>query len=77
MNHKQSLYQGVYMGHRMLICCQVHDLSIGCVDTAPLVEFSFCHLRNDSINLRKEGFWTVQRCRCQTTQLLLYQDHVR
>lgn len=30
--HKRSIYDGSYKGHHMLICRQVDDLAIGCID---------------------------------------------
>ena len=40
-----SIYQGVYNGHRMLICQQVDSLAIGCMDTDAICDLvtTICH----------------------------------
>ena len=53
--HERSLYQGVYKGHRMLICRQVDDLAIGCVDPAAIRDLVRTICREDGIDLRDEG----------------------
>ena len=55
MTHKRSLYQGVYKGNRMLICRQVDDLAIGCVDTDAIKDLVRAICAEDNINLRDEG----------------------
>ncbi len=53
--HEHSLYQGVYKGHRMLICCQVDDLAIGCVNTNAVKDLVRVICAEDGIDLRDEG----------------------
>ncbi len=53
--HERSLYQGVYKGHRMLICRQVNDLAIGCVDSDAIRDLVRVICSEDGINLRDEG----------------------
>jgi hypothetical protein len=53
--HERSLYQGVYKGHRMLICRQVDDLAIGCVDINAIQDLVRVICAEDSIDLRDEG----------------------
>ena len=53
--HERSLYQGTYKGHRMLICRQVDDMAIGCVDADAIRDLvrTICH--EDGIDLRDKG----------------------
>ena len=53
--HERSLYQGIYKGHRMLICRQVDDLAIGCVDTDAVKDLVRVICAEDGIDLRDEG----------------------
>ena len=53
--HERSLYQGVYKGHRMLICRQVDDLAIGCTDTDAIKDLVRVICADDGIDLRDEG----------------------
>ena len=53
--HERSLYQGTYKGHRMLICRQVDDLAIGCVDINAIKELVRVICVEDGIDLRDEG----------------------
>jgi Reverse transcriptase (RNA-dependent DNA polymerase) len=53
--HERSLYQGVYNGHRMLICRQVDDLAIGCADTDAVKDLVRVICADDGIDLRDEG----------------------
>ena len=53
--HERSLYQGVYKGHRMLICRQVDDLAIGCVDSDAIRDLVHVICSEDGIDLRDEG----------------------
>ena len=53
--HERSLYQGVYAGHRMLICRQVDDLAIGCADTDAIRDLVRVICNEDGIDLRDEG----------------------
>jgi hypothetical protein len=53
--HERSLYQGVYKGHRMLICRQVDDLAIGCIDINAIKDLVRAICANDGIDLRDEG----------------------
>jgi Reverse transcriptase (RNA-dependent DNA polymerase)/GAG-pre-integrase domain len=53
--HERSLYQGVYKGHRMLICRQVDDLAIGCADPAAVRDLVRTICDEDGIDLRDEG----------------------
>jgi hypothetical protein len=53
--HEQCLYQGIYKGHRMLICRQVDDLAIGCVDTDAVKNLVRVICAEDGIDLRDEG----------------------
>ncbi len=53
--HERNLYQGIFKGHRMLICRQVNDLAIGCVDTDAVQDFVRTICAEDGIDLRDEG----------------------
>jgi hypothetical protein len=53
--HERSLYQGVFKGHRMLICHLVDDLAIGCVDTDAVKDVVCTICAEDGIDLRGEG----------------------
>ncbi|KAI2490688.1 Reverse transcriptase (RNA-dependent DNA polymerase) [Fragilaria crotonensis] len=53
--HERSLYQGIYNGHRMLICRQVDDLAIGCVDVNAVKDLVRVICSEDGIDLRDEG----------------------
>ncbi|KAI2510494.1 hypothetical protein MHU86_3914 [Fragilaria crotonensis] len=53
--HERSLYQGVYKGHRMLICRQVDDLAIGCVNPDAIRDLVRIICSEDGIDLRDEG----------------------
>jgi hypothetical protein len=53
--HERSLYQGTYKGHRMLICRQVDDLAIGCVDINAIKDLVRVICVEDGIDLRDEG----------------------
>ena len=53
--HERSLYQGIYNGHRMLICRQVDDLAIGCADTNAVKDLVRVICAEDGIDLRDEG----------------------
>ena len=53
--HERSLYQGTFNGHRMLICRQVDDLAIGCVDIAAVKALVSAICADDGIDLRDEG----------------------
>ena len=53
--HERSLYQGTFNGHRMLICRQVDDLAIGCVDIAAVQALVSAICTDDGIDLRDEG----------------------
>ena len=50
--HEQSLYQGNFKGHRMLICRQVDDLAIGCSDPNAVHDLVRTICQEDGINLR-------------------------
>ncbi|KAI2505530.1 hypothetical protein MHU86_8866 [Fragilaria crotonensis] len=53
--HERSIYHGVYKGHRMLICRQVDDLAIGCIDPDATRDLVNTICREDGIDLRDEG----------------------
>ena len=53
--HERSIYQGIYKGHRMLICRQVDDLAIGCADPDAIRDLVATICREDKIDLRDEG----------------------
>jgi hypothetical protein len=53
--HERSLYQGVYKGHRMLICRQVDDLAIGSLDMNAVKDLVHVICAEDGIDLRDEG----------------------
>ncbi|KAI2490987.1 hypothetical protein MHU86_23589 [Fragilaria crotonensis] len=49
------LYQGTYKGHRMLICRQVDDMAIGCVNVDAIKDLVRVICAEDGIDLRDEG----------------------
>jgi hypothetical protein len=53
--HERSLYQGIFKGHRMLICRQVDHLANGCVDTDAVQDLVRTICAEDGIDLRDEG----------------------
>ncbi|KAI2504156.1 hypothetical protein MHU86_10270 [Fragilaria crotonensis] len=53
--HERSLYQGTYKGHRMLICRQVDDMAIGCVNVDAIKDLVRVICAEDGIDLRDEG----------------------
>ena len=53
--HKRSLYQGTYKGHHMLICRQVDDLAIGCIDPEAIRDLVCTICQEDGVVLRDEG----------------------
>ncbi|KAI2490163.1 hypothetical protein MHU86_24414 [Fragilaria crotonensis] len=53
--HERSLYQGVYKGHCMLICRQVDDMAIGCVDPEVIRDLVRTICLEDGIDLRDES----------------------
>jgi Reverse transcriptase (RNA-dependent DNA polymerase) len=53
--HERSLYQGTYKGHRVLICRQVDDMAIGCVDPDAIRDVVRTICDEDGIDLRDEG----------------------
>ena len=60
----------------MLICRQVDDLAIGCVDTDAIKDLVRVICTEDGIDLRDEGILdSFKRCRRQATRSL-HQDHV-
>jgi hypothetical protein len=62
MTHKRSLYQGVNKGNRMLICRQVDDLAIRCVDTDAIKDLVRAICAEDIINLCDKGFKFIHWC---------------
>jgi hypothetical protein len=52
---EQSLYQGTYKGHRMLICRQLDDLTIGCIDPNTICDLVKTICEEEGIDLRDKG----------------------
>ena len=53
--HEQSIYQGIYKGHRMLVCQQIDDLAIGCANPEAVRDLVRTICDEDGIDLRDEG----------------------
>lgn len=53
--HERSIYQGTYKGHRMLICRQVDNLTIGGADPEVICDLVTTMCRDDGIGLRNKG----------------------